>query len=314
MTTLQARAGTALIAAIVVLFILECVVLGTLHLALLETRIADNVAAALRLRLAAASVAHATLAAWPAAADSLEPHTHVAIPAPRSADGLDVAVTVERLAPSLFLITAVSRQPAPRHGRASAGLLAMPPALPPGFTPAPAALSASEPPVIGADGRVSGTPVSGECVERGPAMLLPLNAPLTPDVYGAADGGIGILDDADAPAVIVARIAAALRASADSAVLFVDGDYQLPQTFDGIAVVTGDVHIAAGSRFRGLLFAGGTLLLDADATFSGAAHVAGLARIDGVLTFDPCIALDALATTRLARARTVSGRSSIPTF
>src|SRR5687768_6101314 len=95
---LRARSGAALVFALLLLVVLDCVVLGTLHIALLERRTADNAGAALRLRFAAESAVRSAMARWPAALDTITAHASpIAAAAGVTADGYPYEATIERI-------------------------------------------------------------------------------------------------------------------------------------------------------------------------------------------------------------------------
>ncbi|HSJ26103.1 MAG TPA: hypothetical protein VK929_15605 [Longimicrobiales bacterium] len=128
------RSGASLAVALAALVLIECVIIGTLHLALLERRLVAGSADVLRLRLAAeAALAHAA-ATWPDAAESLPPDgRQLTVLDDISPDGVVLRASVQRIGPALYLLRSSASLPAPAHGQASAESLLLPPVLPPEF-------------------------------------------------------------------------------------------------------------------------------------------------------------------------------------
>jgi len=309
---MSARPGSALIAAIIVLLVLDCVLLGTLHLATLERRLAVNVETALRLRLAAQSAAHGALARWPAHAASLDVGTRLAVPAESRADGLVVAVFIERVDTDLYLVRSDAAQPPPMHGRASSGILTSAPPLDTSIDPIAAAISAAVPPEITSPARI--TAATAACNVSGDALRLGDWLAATSAAHTGVQGSIGVIADGADPAALLTRIAASARRQSGNGTYFIDGDFVVTSDLDTVLIVTGDLNVPAGTALRGLVFVGGTLRIDAGATVEGAIHVAGAGTISGDVRFDGCAARRALDRSSLQRARPLPGRSVIPTF
>jgi hypothetical protein len=129
----RCREGSSLILTLVVLIVLDCVILGTLHMAVLEHRVSVNAGDALRLRLAARSAASTALLPWPVALDSVVPGTPLMLGAALTPDGVAVRTTAELLAGTLVFVRSEAWLPATGDGRAVAALLAVPPVLPRGL-------------------------------------------------------------------------------------------------------------------------------------------------------------------------------------
>ena len=305
------RSGTALIAAIVVLLILDCVVLGTLHTAILERRVAGTVDAAVRLRLAAQSAAHAALAAWPVAADAVGAAAAYPLAGASEDPGITVDVTLERVGASLYLVTARARQRPPLHGRAAAALLVSPPPLSRLPDPALAAVTAAILPRLGPQGTIDIR--TDGCEVTGAALQLTRWQPIDDHVVAALPLALAPAGSPDVAASI-ARLADALRIRPDPATLFVDGDYRAGTDTDTILVVTGDLHVPAGTTLHGFIAVGGSLHLEAGAAIAGSALVGAEAMIDGTLALDACDVGRRIAASGLHRPRLIPGRSVIPAF
>ncbi|MEX1183646.1 MAG: hypothetical protein WEF86_10465 [Gemmatimonadota bacterium] len=141
MPQLKTRRGAVLLVALLILMMVSCLVVGTLHLAILERRLAGNVDTALRLRLAAENAARLSLQAWTPGLDSMSRGIPpMLLLNGTTTDRIEYATTAER-AGTAFLIRAEARRPPPSPARAAAALLVLPPPLPPGVPVAAAALS-----------------------------------------------------------------------------------------------------------------------------------------------------------------------------
>jgi hypothetical protein len=127
------RAGGALALVIVVMLVLDCVVLGTIHLAMLERTLAGNATLALRARLAAEGAAATALAPWQSRFDSLAVGSTATLPRATTPDDISVSVTVDRVAANLLLVRAVASLSEPLIGHATASALFRPPVLPRGL-------------------------------------------------------------------------------------------------------------------------------------------------------------------------------------
>jgi hypothetical protein len=131
------RDGASLAITLAALILIKCVILGTLHLALLERQLGTGAIAVLRLRLAADAALATAMAAWPDDSDRLLlPGAAATGAAAESTDGLRVQASWQRVGPALYLLRAEAREPPPRAGVAAAAMLVLPPLFPPDFDPA----------------------------------------------------------------------------------------------------------------------------------------------------------------------------------
>src|SRR5690606_25841825 len=112
------RPGAALILAIVIVVVIQCLVVGTLHLAMQEHRLATNGATTLRLRLAAEAALRTAPDRWRPALDSLAMGTADSVHAVVSPDGMIRSAGVVRIDTALYLISGTAAESAPRSGRA----------------------------------------------------------------------------------------------------------------------------------------------------------------------------------------------------
>jgi hypothetical protein len=127
------RDGGSLMLVIIVMLVLDCVILGTLHLAMLEHRLAANTQQALHLRLAAEAAAATALDPWLPRFDSLPAGAPLLLPVLAYPGGVHVTASVESLGPVLVMVRAVATPDAPRYGTASAARLFDRPLLPAGL-------------------------------------------------------------------------------------------------------------------------------------------------------------------------------------
>jgi hypothetical protein len=134
---LRHRSGASLAVTLCALVLIECVILGTLHLALLERQLASSGAAALRLRMAADAALAVAAGGWDEAAD----RAHV-----RGADrvvwrgaagtGIAGSVVMHPANSLTVLLRSEVWEESPGAGVASAAMLLLPPLLPPAYDPA----------------------------------------------------------------------------------------------------------------------------------------------------------------------------------
>jgi hypothetical protein len=313
---LRARSGGALALALIVLLVIDCVVLGIVHLAMLERRLADNAATALRLRLAAESAARVAAVAWSPALDSLAPggsaQLLLAVTDPH---GVSATAAIERLSAVLFLVRTAARLPDPRPGRASAALLLVVPALSEAMDPAAAALTAATARVTPTGSIDAG---NGECThDPVPAARLLRTDDFAVIEPGTVHGSVVPLDD---PLTLTGQLPRILAAAANTAalgereLLFTPGDLLFDDTGAGVIVAGGSVTFAAGSSFSGLVIAAGSFVLSEDAAIRGAAHVLGSAELRGSLVLDACAVLSAVGATGLRRPRPLAERAWLPWF
>jgi hypothetical protein len=125
---LRLQSGASLVVTLCVLVLIECVIVGTLHIATLERQLASTGEALLRLRLAADAVLAVSLhAEWPAETDGTvlwqgEPVT-----------GYSGTAVLHAAGDGVFLLRAVATEKAPANGAATAAMLVLSPVLPPSF-------------------------------------------------------------------------------------------------------------------------------------------------------------------------------------
>jgi hypothetical protein len=298
------------------LLVIDCVVLGTVHLALLEQRLAGNAVAALRLRLAAESAARTAAVPWLPAFDSLPDGGARQLKVGAGPAGLIVQARIERLSTELFLVRAEANEPAPAPGRAAAALLLLPPVLPFGVDPAPAALSASGAYVGGAVDAGEVEAGTADCASGEAAAILIGHADALLLASSAAlDGAVGVLDDPLTDRARLARIVATAANAADGVLLrFAPADLRFEGAGSGVLMVAGSLTVGAGAAFTGLVIVGGQLLVEEGARVRGAVHAAGHAEIHGTLTFDACSVATAVDRARLDMPRPHAHRAWIPAF
>ena len=303
------RRGAALVIALVVLVIIECVIVGTMHVALMERRVADNVLLAARLRLAAGSTARAAAVQWVPALDSLAPGSRLLVYAD-SAGQLLAHATAEGLGRGLLLVRATVEQQPPGHGRTAAAVIVVPPALPAGVDPAAAALTAAAVAVT------DGAAVVAEAGECGGDVAVRLAGGALDAAAGATV--TGLITSIEGEWMVtsdIARLAtAAAAARSPDGVLFVDGTARIEDAFTGVVIASGDVIVSEGGRAGGLIIAGGSVVIEDGAMVEGAVHAAGLADIRGSIRLDACAVHDALTASGLHRPRAFPGRPWIPAF
>jgi hypothetical protein len=303
------RHGGALLLVLLFMFIIDTLVLGTLHLAMLERRLAENATAALRLQLAARSAAATALTPWHARLDSLaaDPPGIISVTA-HSADGLHLATHIEALAGGILMVRAEAREMPPRYGASHAATLWLPPALPAHRDAAAAALSANvvqlendgivsamaaDSCAAGAAIRAAVPPVAGSGTVQGAVDLLPAEASLTRYLPALL---------ARAAAVAVPRL------------LALHGDSTITHDFDGVVIASRTLVIANEAVIRGLVIAGEALFVEAGASIIGSAHVGGTAHVAGSLHLDSCRVMAALEATGLARTLPLPQRHVLPGF
>lgn len=310
----RARRGAALVVAIVLLVVIDCIVIGTVHLAILERRVADNGALALRLRLAAESGVRLAAAQWPPAFDSILPgDAPLAAAVIRTVDGLETYGTVERLGGELYLVRATAQRPAPHAGRAAAAMLVLPPAVRHGLDPAAAALTAATV-HVGATGVIDTGDQECGNGEAAAVLLLGGVAPVVHD--GASlNGSVEYIGEDRSLARDMPRIAAALAGTdGRNGTTFVAGDVHVTETMNGVLAATGDITITAHASFHGLLISGGSLTIEESGSLRGAAHAYHDAAIHGFIQLDACSVRDAAWAAELHRSRPLPSRPWIPSF
>jgi hypothetical protein len=277
---LRPRKGGSLAATVIVLLVLDCVILGTLHLALLEGAMAGSAIDTLRLRLAADEGLAVAMAGWDARLDSLPPAGVSSIASVPGPDGVAVAVTAERRAPLVILLRATSSLPAPRFGRSAAALLVVPPLLPPGFD-------------------AGGAPVhAGGGVELGPEGVV------------TGPGG-----EISAAAEAIQRItAAAGLLYGRQGVVIQPGGSPVDASCAGLVLSAGDVTVQTGAVVTGLLVAAGDVRIEPGAAVLGAVLAGGHVHVAGAIHFDGLAVTEAIAAARLAAPVPLPGRGRLPAF
>jgi hypothetical protein len=300
------RPGAVLIMALLAIILLDCIVLGALHLALQEQHIATNRSAALQLRLDAESGARRALGVWTAEIDTMDVRSgdRIAFP-PAGTPG--AVVEAERIDDYLFLVESVAQEPPPRFGRSAVRLLVNPPALPPYSDPAPAPVSAAGPVTVGPTGSVVSAPTAGcSAAPAGFSVLAPPFA-VTVNPGGALDAPAGPL----MPAALIHHFD---RLASLAPGLLVAGDSTLTVDAAGVLLVRGTLTIAAASEFRGLLLAGGPIVIEDGSAVYGALHGAAAVSIAGRVQWDPCVVDAALHTAGLHRPTPAGPRAWLPAF
>jgi hypothetical protein len=302
------RHGGALLLVLLFMFVVDALVLGTLHLAMLERRLAENATAALRLQLAARSAAATALTPWRARFDSLTVDPPGIISATgQSADGMDVTTHVEALAGGIVMVRAEAREMPPRYGASHATTLWLPPALPTDHGAAAAVLSAN------AVQLENGGIVSAMAVDSCTVGAAIFAAVLPVGGSGTVRGAVDLL-----PAETLTRLLPALltRAAAVDAsrLLALNGDSTITNDFDGVVVARGTLVIASEAVVRGLVIVGESLLVEAGAVIVGAAHAGGTARVAGSLHLDSCRVMSELEATGLTRPLPLPQRPVIAGF
>ena len=305
------RAGAALVLALLVLLVLECVVVGMLHLTQLERRLADNGTTALRLRLAAETAARIAAGAWPTVLDTMPLGSLAAASSAITNDGLATTALYQRIDSSLVLVFGEAKEPAPRYGLARAALLVGPPLLSESMLPA-AALS------VGTDARVHSSGVIA--VQPNPgcpdslaaaALQIPDPARLRLDAGGTLAGNIDIATLNAAWLTRTRAIAAVIPSptSTDSV-----GRIVYSGNGSGILALDGDLVVAANAAFHGVVLVTGSLTIEAGAILDGVVLVLGTADIVGMVNFSRCSARAAIQAAGLQWPRPHASRTAIPAF
>lgn len=288
------RAGAALILAIVIVAVIQCLVVGTLHLAMQEHRLASNGATALRLRLAAETALRTAPEQWRSALDSLSVGAADSVHSAVSTDGIARSAMVVRIDSALYLITGTAAEPLPRSGRAAAAGLFLPPLLPSGDMPH-AALAVAGRVTVRAGAHVSAW--NAQPCAPGAAIQFADSTFLNVDPTATLLGDI-----VTAPLPDVPFIVRSARLRTDSAATA------------AVTAIHGDLHLGQGERLAGLILVHGSLAIDAAAEIRGVAIVTGDADIGGSVFYDPCLALAAARSARLDRPRPHTRRPVVPAF
>jgi hypothetical protein len=308
---LQPRSGAALIFALLLLVVLDCVVLGTLHLAILERRTADNAAASLRLRLAAESAVRTALATWPEEADTLSSEAPPLIVARAlTIEGYDRFASIERVGAGLYLVRGEAAERG-RPGRAAALLLVSPPPFASDTDFGRAALSVRG--GVEVFGRIEAA-INPECTDNSDlAVRIPALDLLDP-AGDRVSGEIAYLPVPDDLTVQIPRAIQRLAADISPALRTATGDLILGENSSGVLIVHGNLAIASGVTFEGLILVTGEIVLADGARVVGAVHAGGAARIDGLISLDACAVATEARRTRLTVPRPAPVRSWLPAF
>lgn len=316
------RSGAALILALLILVMLDCIVIGALHLSLQEHRIGTSRSVLLRLRLEAESGARLALGQWSTRIDSMPigNQHRIAVTVGRA---VTADVHIERLGEYLFLAHSTAAETAPRVARASARLLVSPPPLPPGIDPAEAPLSAAGTVHVLSTGALR-LPDPTACV---PASSTTYAALVTHPFTWIVDAGARV--DAPSgtliqPSVSTAfdRIAGLARSRAAVTIAPGDTTIRTGTAADSqsvgtgpaphVLIVGGSLTVAAGVALRGLVLSRGAVTLEAGASVDGAVHTGGNATIAGTITLDRCAVARAVDASGLDRPSPSGSRAWLP--
>lgn len=306
--TLRAQTGAALVMALLLVVVLDCIVLGTLHISMQEHRIGQNRRGVLQLRLDAEGALRTIAGIWPAALDSLGTGDRARLP---STTVSRAHVNVERLGDILFLLEAVAAEPAPRAGRATARLLVHPPVLPREIDPAPAPLSVQGSLRVLATGTVSAaSPACPDGVAEH-AILLASAGSVVVDPGGVVDAPRGLLSS---PALSSEFARVSTLSLGPAAVHSMVGDTVLSQPIAGVLIVDGSLTLQPPAYIEGLLLVRGDLTVAEGSVVTGAVHVGGSAIVAGEIRWDPCRVKRVVDAARFRSAVAVGGRARIPSF
>ena len=301
------RSGAALAMALLAIIVLDCIVLGSLYLALQEVRIGGNGAAVLQLRLDAESGVRRALGLWTLEIDTMPAGTGQQL----MLDTLATAgarVHVERLDDRLFLLHSGAFERPPRVGRTAARMLVAPPALAVGVDPAPAPLSSSGAVHVTATGVVVSAPAGG-CAAPAPphAVLAPLFG-VTSAPGASIDAPVGTLG-ADPLILSFARLLALAPPGTVAA-----GDTAISAGHSGVLIVPGDLTVNGGAVVSGLLVASGSVRIDPGAVVAGAVHAGGLLTAGGIVRWNRCSVIAEVRAAGLDRPRPAAVRAWLPAF
>jgi hypothetical protein len=295
------RPGIALVLALVLLVVLECIVLGVVETARMQHRLAINRARSLDARHLAEGAVRRALVEWPV--ESLSDPFTIA----RDTAGTTVRRTFTPLPGSLFLLEAEATAGPPGHPvRHTSALIARAPILAAGDDPGGAALTAATATLTSS--AVAGVGPMGDCTTTPAAAVRTAGATLV--LPGATVSG---RIEEYSPEDLSPRPALE-RAAADPHLHVAEGDTTLAADASGLLVARGAVTLAAGVRFRGLIIGGGDLEIAADAGATGAIWISGAAEVSGTLIHDACAVDDAVYSARLRAARPLPGRAWVPAF
>jgi len=292
------RDGMALIAAIVIMIVLDCVVIGTLHFAVMEQKLARNAGDVLRLRLAAESAARAALWRWPMRADSLAPGASMPLDGVPAAEQITTSAVIQRVSDSLWLIRARASLNAPGQGSATAVLVLRAPVLRPDLRAVDGAIYAH-----GLIVHETADVLEGACSTGRPSAF----------VAGAPDSSDARFRRISVAASTV-EIDRAPSLPADSLITVRAGSTVLEGETRGVILVRGDLMLPAGAHVSGLLIVIGSLVIAEGARVDGVIHASGDVTLGGTLSFDPCLVRHLLNLTGTGRPRPPAGRMTLPPF
>jgi hypothetical protein len=304
--TCSRRSGAALAMALLAIIVLNCIVLGTLHIALQEHRIGANRVAFLQLRLDAEGGARRALSLWTADIDSMAAGGNFRLAFPASAT-TGASVYAERLDDHLFLLESVAGEAAPRAGRAVARLLVRPPALSPLTDPAAAPISAAGTVRVTATGTVFSREVPG-C-----GAVAPRYSILTPPFGVTIDPG-GAVDAPAGPLGPRPLIGSFDRLAASARHLAVEGDSVISADADGVLIVRGNVTLTGDATFRGLLVVRDSMTIGPAAAVDGAVHTGAALTLQGRIRWDACAVEAAVRAVGLDRPAPAGPRAWLPAF
>ena len=299
------RSGAALVMALLMIVVLECIVLGTLQISLQEHRLAANRSSVLQLRLDAESGARRSLGLWTAPIDSMPVGGmhRIMLPALLTPGA---RVSVERIDSRTFMFESVAAEPAPRVGRSTTRLLVRPPVLPPDIDPAAAAASAAGALHVQATGVITAAPPAGCGRSAPPFGVLTPSFAATVSPGAALDAPVGILGpDALVHSFDRVRDLWPGHVPLDS-ILSLDGA--------GSLMVAGNLTVAPGTAFSGLVIVGGSATIAAGAVLRGAIHARGALTVAGTIAWDGCAVAHAMEQAHLNRPTPAGPRPWLPAF
>jgi len=305
----MSRRGAALALTLVLLVVLECVVIGTMHLALQEHRIGANRVASIALRLEVENAVRRALGYWSASIDSMATGPEHRIPIAAATTGL-ASASVERLNAGLYIVRGEAREAPPRVGRAVAQLLVMPPLIGADVDPTPAPLVAEGMVTVRAGGVVSAQAPS-TCADSVAAHAVLAAAPgdLVIEAGAEMTGSGGPLPESS----ILQHIEPLLESTAFGLVA-VATDTLIDAPFTGILVVAGNVTLGVNADVEGLVLASGTIDVQENVRVEGAVMARGGAVVAGSVAWNPCVVRQAVALAGLTRPRPAGPRAWLPAF
>lgn len=301
------RSGAALVLALLAIIVLDCIVLGTLHIAMQEHRIGANRSTVLQLRLDTEGGARRALGFWTAEIDTMPVGGSHRIAFPASATA-PAQVEIERIEQSLYLIHSVAAEPPPRVGRATARVLVRPPALPPGTDAAAAPINSKGAVYIAATGRVVTSPPAG-CTAVQPAFSVTIAPPYT------LTATPGSFQESPAAPPEPQPVLEAFQRLADLAPnLLTAGDSIIDSDGGGVLLAAGSVTLTGTTEFRGILITRGSLTIGPYASVIGAVHAGAGLVLAGQVRWDGCAVQEAISAARLDRPGEAAPRAWLPTF